>query len=396
MRGNGETNGSLWYSICIDDPIESDHPLRAIKRMVDDALRGMDGDFRKAYSDRGRPSVAPERLLKALLLQTLYTIRSERELCRRMKTDLLFRWFLDMTPDDEIFVPTVFTHNRERLAEHGLTQHLFAGVVQQAIAAGLASDEHFAVDGSLIQSHASLNSLKRIAREGSDNDDDKPTPSGGPGRRSRNESVDFKGERRGNATHRSATDPEARLYRKGNNVGAFLSHTMHALTENRNGLVLAVEVAEANGRSERACAMSMVRSVRTSHKVRVTTLAADTGYDSGDFLVALEAEGVRPHVAVRDGVIRAQGEEGDARRRARTSQQPRISSVSAQAKDRRRILRLGDDDRGTAAIKACSTVEDQAASRTDGRGIQPRANEKASGGVKSVKHSVRTRSISRD
>ncbi len=151
--------------------------------MVDDALRLMDGDVRKAYSDRGRPSVAPERLLKALLLQALYTIRSERELCRRMKTDLLFRWFLDMTPDDEIFVPTVFTHNRERLSEHGLTQQVFAGVVQQAIAAGLASDEHFAVDGSLIQSHASLKRLKRIAREGSDNDDDTPTPSGGPGRR---------------------------------------------------------------------------------------------------------------------------------------------------------------------------------------------------------------------
>ncbi len=286
MRGNDETNGRLWYSMDLEDLIEGDHPLRAIKRMVDDALRCMDGDFRKAYSHRGRPSVAPERLLKALLLQTLYTIRSERELCRRLKTDMLFRWFLDMTPDEDVFVPTVFTHNRERLGEHGLTQRFFAGVVGQAIAAGLASDEHFAVDGSLIQSHASLKSLKRIAREGDDGEDgndgdgdgDKPSPSDGPHRKSRNESVDFKGERRGNATHRSATDPEARLYRKGNNVGAYLSHTMHASTENRNGLVLAVDVAEANGRAERECALSMVRAVRERHKVRVTTLAADRGY----------------------------------------------------------------------------------------------------------------------
>lgn len=318
--------------------------------MVDDALRGMDGDFRNAYSHRGRPSVAPERLLKALLLQTLYTIRSERELCRRLKTDMLFRWFLDMTPDEDAFVPTVFTHNRERLAEHGLTQPAFvrfAGVVQQAIHAGLASDEHFAVDGSLIQSHASLKSLKRIAREGDDGDDaddgndddgdgdgDKPTPRDGSHRKSRNESVDFRGEKRDNARHRSATDPEARLYRKGNNVGAFLSHTMHALTENRNGLVLAVEVAQANGRAERECALRMVRSVRTNHKVKVSTLAADMGYDSGDFLVALEMEDVRPHIAVREGVIRADDAGGAARRRARQAQR----NLGYQMSQRRRKI----------------------------------------------------------
>ncbi len=254
------------------------------------------------------PSVAPERLLKALLLQSLYTIRSERELCRRLKTDLLFRWFLDMSPDEDVFVPTVFAHNRQRLAEHGLTQRFFAGVVAQAISAGLASDEHFAVDGSLIQSHASLKSLRKIARagEGDGNDadggdDDTPTPGGPPRRTSRNESVDFKGESRGNATHRSATDPQARLARKGNNVGAFLSHSMHALTENRNGFALAIEVDEANGRAERACALKMVRTVRRDHQLPIATLAADRGYDAGNFLCALEAESVKPHIAVRDG-----------------------------------------------------------------------------------------------
>ncbi len=292
--------------------------------MVDEAVRGMDADFRRAYARNGRPSVAPERLLKSLLLQSLYTIRSERELCRRLKTDMLFRWFLDMNPDEDVFVPTVFTHNRERLAEHGLTQRFFDGVVRQAIDAGLASDEHFAVDGSLIQSHASLKSLKRIAREGDDDGDgdgnDDHTPSGGPRRRSRNEPVDFRGQTRVNDTHRSTTDPESRLYRKSSGVGAFLSHAMHALTENRNGLVLAVAVSEANGRSERECALSMVRTARKRHKVSVATLAADMGYDSGDFLVALERERVRPHVAVRAGPIRAEDACGDARRRARDRQ----------------------------------------------------------------------------
>jgi transposase len=325
MRGHGESNGSLWYTLDLEELVERDHPLRAIKRMVDEALRGMDGDFRRAYSRHGRPSVAPERLLKSLLLQSLYTIRSERELCRRLKTDMLFRWFLDMTPDEEVFVPTVFTHNRERLAEHGLTQRFFAGVVRQAIDAGLASDEHFAVDGSLIQSHASLKSLRRLAREGDeggddDGDGDRPSPQGGPSRRSRNEPVDFRGERRVNDTHRSGTDPEARLYRKSSGTGAFLSHSMHALTENRHGLVLAVDVAEANGRSERECALGMVRSVRRRHGVSVSTLAADMGYDSGDFLAALERERVRPHIAVRAGPIRAQDEGGAARRRARARQ----------------------------------------------------------------------------
>ncbi len=342
MRGSSETNGTLYRTFNVEDLIERDHPLRAIKRMVDEALRAMNADFRAAYSTSGRPSVAPERLLKALLLQTLYTIRSERELCRRLKTDLLFRWFLDMSPDEDVFVPTVFTHNRQRLAEHGLTQRFFAGVVSQAISAGLASDEHFAVDGSLIHSHASLKSLRKIARENSaadgtpdSTDDDTPTPGGGPRRNSRNESVDFKGECRGNATHRSATDPQARLARKGNNVGAFLSHSMHALTENRNGLVLAIEVDEANGRAERACAIRMVRTVRRDHNLTVATLAADRGYDAGDFLCALEAESVRPHIAMRDGVIRAEDADGDARRRARAMRESHGYAVSQR---RRKIV----------------------------------------------------------
>lgn len=326
MRGHGESNGGLWYSIDLEELIERDHPLRAIKRMVDEALRGMDRDFRAAYPRNGRPSVAPERLLKALLLQSLYTIRSERELCRRLKTDLLFRWFLDMTPDENVFVPTVFTHNRERLAEHGLTQRFFDGVVRQAVAAGLASDEHFTVDGSLIQSHASLKSLKRIAREGDgedgDGDGDGPSPGGAPRRKSRNAPVDFKGERRVNDTHRSTTDPESRLYRKGG-TGAYLSHSMHAMTENRHGLVVAVEVDEANGRSEREAALRMVTSVRRRHRLSVRTLGADAGYDAEAFLLDLKSRRIVPHVALRRPTVDAADAGGLARAAVQSMQRRR-------------------------------------------------------------------------
>ena len=330
MRGHGESNGGLWYTIDLEELVERDHPLRAIKRMVDEALRGMDRDFRAAYPRNGRPSVAPERLLKALLLQSLYTIRSERELCRRLKTDLLFRWFLDMTPDEDVFVPTVFTHNRERLAEHGLTRRFFDGVVRQAIAAGLASDEHFTVDGSLIQSHASRKSLKRIAREGDvcdgggdgDGDGDEPAPQGGPRRKGRNAPVDFKGERRVNDTHRSTTDPESRLYRKGG-TGAYLSHSMHAMTENRHGLVVAVEIDEANGRSEREAALRMVTHARRRHRLSVRTLGADAGYDAEGFLLALGSRRIVPHVALRRPGVDATDAGGLARAAVQSMQRQR-------------------------------------------------------------------------
>lgn len=328
MRGRPENNGSLWYSTNVEDLIEPSHPLRAIKRMVDEALHEMSDAFGAAYSTNGRPGVPSERLLKALLLQSLYSIRSEHELCRRVKTDLLFQWFLDMRPDDIVFDPTVFTHNRNRLAEDGLITTFFNGVVRQAKDAGLTSDEHFTVDGSLIQSHASLKSLKRIESEAlakerakADDDDPKTPPTGGaPRPRSRNESVDFRGETRGNATHRSATDPHARLARKGNNVGAFLCHSVHALTENRHGLVVAISVDEANGTAERTCALALVDRARQQHHVRVATLGADKGYDSGEFLVALQQRAITPHVAIRPGLIVATDAGGRARRAARARQ----------------------------------------------------------------------------
>lgn len=300
MRGTPDRQDAIYHTFNVEDLIEAGHPLRPIKRMVDAALASMSRTFRAAYSDVGRPGTPPETLLKALLLQCLYTIRSERELCRRLKTDLLFRWFLDLQPSDEVFDHSVFTHNRDRLAEHGITQKFFDSVVRRAIEAGLTSDEHFTVDGSLIQSHASLKSLKKIERETARDDDDHKGAGGTAGR---NPSVDFKGERRTNATHRSTTDPGAKLYKKGDGVGAFLCHSGHALTENRHGLVMGVRVDEASGRAERDNTLAMLDHLERRHGVRPATLGADKGYDAGPFLVELERRWIEPHVAIKRGRI---------------------------------------------------------------------------------------------
>jgi transposase len=304
MKGTPERQQAIYHTFNVEDLIEAGHPLRPIKRMVDRALADMSRTFRAAYADTGRPGIPPETLLKALLLQCLYTIRSERELCRRLKTDLLFRWFLDLQPSDDVFDHSVFTHNRDRLADHGITQKFFDQVVKQAIDAGLTSDEHFTVDGSLIQSHASLKSLKKIEREASNKDhDDRGDGPSSSGERGRNPSVDFRGERRTNATHRSTTDPEARLFRKGDGVGAFLCHSGHALTENRHGLVMSVRVDEASGTAERENTLKMLDHVERRHGVRPATLGADKGYDAGPFLLELERRWIEPHVAIKSGKI---------------------------------------------------------------------------------------------
>lgn len=283
--------------------------------MVDTALDAMSRTFRAAYSDVGRPGIPPETLIKALLLQCLYTIRSERELCRRLRTDLLFRWFLDLQPSDEVFDHSVFTHNRDRLAEHGITQKFCDQVVKQAINAGLTSDEHFTVDGSLIQSHASLKSLKKIERDASKKDDD-GWPTGG----GRNPSVDFKGERRGNATHRSATASEARLYKKRDGVGAFRCHSGHALAENRHGLVTGVRIDEVNGTAERDSTLKMLDHLERRHGVRPATIGPDNGYDAGPFLVELERRWIEPHVAIKSGRIEARDDGSWARWFVRSEQ----------------------------------------------------------------------------
>jgi transposase len=289
MRGRTDDQRPLFHMFNVEDRIRADHPLRDIKRRVDRMLAGMSAQFAAAYSRTGRPGVPPERLLKALLLMALYSARSERQLCERIDTDLLFRWFLDLQPSDEAFDATAFTHNRQRLDDHGLTKTFFAAVVGEAITAGLCS-EHFSVDGTLIESYASAQSFQPTAATGD------ASPNDGNGFQPRNPEVDFHGQKRSNATHRSRTDPEAKLHRKGLGKEAKLSHMGHALTENRHGLILAVGATEASGTAERAAALELLDELTATHAVRPATLGADKGYDDGQFFRDVESRQVEPHV----------------------------------------------------------------------------------------------------
>jgi len=296
MRGKIDPQSALFFAINLEARIRPDHPLRPIKRAVDAILQEMGSLFEGAYSTIGRPSVPPERLLKATLLQCLYTVRSETQLAERLDTDLLFRWFCDMDPAEEVFDPTAFSHNRTRLEQSGIAATFFELVVKRALDAGLTSDEHFSVDGTLIESYASLKSFKP-------KDDNHDEPDESNGFKPRNAAVDFHGHKRSNATHRSTTDGEARLYRKGNGQPALLYHMGHAVTENRNGLIMAVAVTEASGTAEPAAAEALVDELRDRFGIQVKTLGADKNYDSGPHLLELEHRGVTPHVAMRSGPI---------------------------------------------------------------------------------------------
>lgn len=315
MRGKPDYQSQVYYAIDIESWIEPDHPLRAVKARADAVLTSMRKDFDRAYSSLGRPSIPPEMLLKALLLQALYSVRSERLLVDQVRMNLLYRWFLDLSLDAPVWSATSFTKNRERFEKHGLPRKFFDKVVAQALVEEWASDEHFTVDGTLIQSYASQKSLRPIdssdtrVSDGSDDDD--------PG----NPTVNFRGERRTNRTHRSLTDPEARLARKAPGQQSRLAHGMHVLMENRNGLIIDLSTSEANGRAEREEAVRMLRRARKRHRLSPRTLAADAGYDDGRFLHELEhSDEVVPLIPTRRGRIRDRTEAGRARKRARRRQ----------------------------------------------------------------------------
>ena len=329
MRGKPDYQSQIYYAIDIESWIPDDHPLRAVKRRADGILSSMHEDFERAYSKMGRPSIPPEMLLKALLLQALYSIRSERQLVEQVRMNLLYRWFIDLSLDATVWDATTFTKNRERFEGHGLLRSFFDRVVEGAYVEQLASEEHFSVDGTLIESYASLKSLRPIesgderVSDGSEDDD--------PG----NPSLNYRGERRGNATHRSLTDPEARLMRKGLGKEARLTHGGHVLMENRNGLVVDVRVSEARTKAERREALTMVRRLRERHRLPVRTLAADKGYDAGPFLHELESQdGIVPLVPIRAGPIRSAGPQGNARRRARRRQRTQRYQLAQRVRKR--------------------------------------------------------------
>lgn len=266
--------------------VPAKHPLRAVKAMAEAALLELSSVFDRMYSAIGRSSIPPERLLKASLLMAFYTVRSERLFCEQLDYNILFRWFLDMSMEEPSFDHSSFSKNRERLIAHDVAHEFFVRIVEQARAAGLMSDEHFTVDGTLIDAWASLKSFRKK--------DEQPgyrPPPDDPG----NPSVDFHKEKRSNDTHQSTTDPDARLARKGKGKEAKLSYSQHALMENRNGLLVDLRIAEANGTAEREVALEMMDD-RLPGQRRIT-LGGDKGYDTKDFVEECIARNVTPHVA---------------------------------------------------------------------------------------------------
>ena len=286
MRGQQEPQVTMLAYVDLEARVPADHPLRTIKAVADRALKQLSPEFDRMYAQVGRPSIPPERLLKASLLISLYSVRSERAFCEELDYNLLFRWFLGMNLMDSSFDPTVFTKNRERLLEHRVGQQLFDEVVAEAHGRGLLSDEHFTVDGTLIEAAASLKSFKP-------KDGDPPkTTDDDPG----NPSVDFHGQRRSNATHQSTTDPEARLFRKGTGKEARLVFMAHALMENRNGMLTDFQVTEATGTAERDVVPALLDQAR-KRRFRPKTVGGDKNYDTRGCVAAIRERGVTPHVA---------------------------------------------------------------------------------------------------
>jgi len=283
MRGVDHQQSGMFSYISAERRVPKDHPLRAIRVMVDSALRESSWRFDAVYASSGRPSIPPEKLLRALLLQMLYTVRSERLLMEQLDYNFLFRWFVGLNIDDPVWDVTVFTKNRERLLVGEVAQGFFNAVVEQAGAQGLLSNQHFTVDGTLIEAWAGHKSFKRKG-------DDQPTPPDDPG----NPSVNFHGERRSNATHQSTTDPEARLARKGPGKEARLCYAGHVQMDNRHGLVVNTRLTQASGNAEPIAALAMAAEITGQGRV---TLGADKGYDHKELVRALREHRVTPHVA---------------------------------------------------------------------------------------------------
>ncbi|HWR50071.1 MAG TPA: IS5 family transposase [Bryobacteraceae bacterium] len=283
MRGDDRQQAGMFSYVSPEERVPRLHPLRAIRQMTDLALKEMSPRFDEIYAKGGRPSIAPEKLLRALLLQVLYTIRSERMLMEQLDYNLLFRWFVGLNMDDPVWVPTVFTKNRDRLLEGNIAEEFFGQILTQARQDGLLSDEHFSVDGTLVEAWAGQKSFRKKDDLQPPSDPDKGNPT-----------VDFHGEKRSNATHCSTTDPDCRLARKSGGHEAKLAYCGNVLMENRNGLVMVTEVLQANGTAERDAALLMAERLDGDYRM---TLGADRGYDTRDFVRELRRMNITPHVA---------------------------------------------------------------------------------------------------
>jgi len=288
MRGDEQRQAGFIVMTTLEDVVPGDHPLRAIRIMVDAALEKMSPALDRLYASAGRPSIAPEYLLRAQLIQILYAIPSERRLVEQLRYNLLLRWFVGLPLDEPVFHATSFTKNRARLLTSEVAEAFFAAIRGQAEAHKLLSREHFSVDGTLIEAAAALKSLRPI-----DGDEGEEPPAGDGGR---NPDVDFHGERRGNASHRSTTDPEARLARKGSGKEAKLCYAGHTLIENRNGLIVDLELTQATGTAEREAGLRLLEREHGRQGGRMS-VAADKGYDVKGFVAGVRELHVTPHVA---------------------------------------------------------------------------------------------------
>jgi transposase len=285
MRGLDKRLGELFSYVDLEQRIRLDHPLRAIRALTEPALAALSGDFAALYSKLGRPSIAPEMLLRAMLLQAFYSVRSERQLMERLEFDLLFRWFVGLGMDEPVWDHSTFSKNRDRLLEGEIAARFLTAVLAQPRVKRLLSSEHFSVDGTLIEAWASMKSFRPK----------EPPDAGGDAGGGRNAPADFRGEKRSNQTHRSTTDPDARLYRKGPGMEAKLCFIGHGLMENRSGLIVDARLTRVSGYAERLAAIEMIEGL--ADRPRAITLGADKGYDAADFVEELRTINARPHVA---------------------------------------------------------------------------------------------------
>ena len=313
MRGTDGASGSLFSYVDLEARVPARHPLRKIRQVVNEALASLDAEFEALYTDFGRPSIAPERLIRASLIQNLFQVRSERQLMEQMQYNLLFRWFVGLGTEDPVWVPTVFTKNRDRLLTTEMSRKVMAAILAHREVAPLLSDDHFSVDGTLVKAWASMKSFQPKADDTPPDDDpgsppgpdtpaeDQPhttetDPMPHPNRQNRNAEVDFRGEKRSNATHASTTDPDARLYKKSPGTGAVLCFMGHALMENRSGLIVQGDLTQADGHAERRAAMDMIHH-HSPGSTRQLTLGADKGFDAAEFVADLRQACVTPHIA---------------------------------------------------------------------------------------------------
>ena len=285
MRGTDGKAGALFSYVDLEQRVPGDHPLRTIRKIVNEVLAALDGEFDRLYEGSGRRSIAPERLLRASLLQAFYSVRSERQLMEQIDYNLLFRWFVGLGVDDAVWDHSTFTKNRDRLFTADVAAKFLEAVLGHSHVKRFLSDEHFSVDGTLIEAWASMKSVR--AKDGSG---EPPSPG-------RNRARDFRGEKRSNETHESTTDPDARLYRKASGQPAKLCFMGHALIENRHGLVVAADASEANGTAERITALGLIEP--RADRPKPITLGADKAYDAEDFVNELRSMVVSPHVAQR-------------------------------------------------------------------------------------------------